>query len=413
MPSSPMPNTPDETPLTVSELTARIRRSLEGGFPHVSVEGEIGNWTRAASGHAYFSLKDEGALLSAVMWKAARGRLDFDPEEGQRVVCRGRISVFDRRGQYQLLVDRMTLAGEGALWAKFQKLKERLAAEGLFDEDRKRPIPVYPRCVGIVTSPTGAAIRDILQIMRRRAPNLSAILYPARVQGDGAGREIAHATQTLAQSGLVDVLIVGRGGGSLEDLWEFNDETLARAIHASPVPVVSAVGHEVDFTIADFVADRRAPTPSAAAEIVTEGYLGLREFLLDLITRQERAVKRKLRETQRRLEAARNSYGLRRPRLELESARQRIDWALERLPQAVRLRAERLRARLEKSTAALDGHNPELILNKGYAIVRRAANGQVLTSATQLKKNTRIEMTLRDGRRQAVVTDDEAPDLFG
>lgn len=402
----------EENVLTVSQLTAQIRGELEGRFARVTVEGEIGNWGVAPSGHAYFSLKDDGALLSSAMWRSTRERLAFKPEEGVKVIARGRISVFEKRGQYQLTVDTMKQSGEGDLWARFQKLKEKLEREGLFDPARKRPLPAYPNRVGVVTSPTGAAIRDILNILQRRAPSLSVIIYPTRVQGNGAGAEITRGVEILGKSGLVDVMIVGRGGGSVEDLWEFNDEGLARAIRACPIPVVSAVGHEVDFTIADFVADLRAPTPSAGAEIVSTGFLNLREEFHDRLRRSQRAIDGRLRETRAHIRGLVSSHALQRPELLLREYQQRTDAALRRLPEVTTRRLERLRARIERATGALDGHNPDLILKKGYAIIRRTRDDRVLTSADRLKKNLPISIELRDGKRGAVITDNAAPDLF-
>lgn len=399
--------------LSVSQLTGQIRTVLEQDFGTVAVEGEIGNLTRASSGHVYFSLKDEGALLGAVMWRSSAAKLKFTPREGMMVRCRGALSVYDKRGQYQLVARSMEPAGEGALWQRFQQLKEKLEMEGLFEPDKKRPLPKFPRVIGVVTSPTGAAIRDILTVLERRAPSVSVVIHPCRVQGDGAGAEIERAVRRLAASGRVDVLLVGRGGGSLEDLWEFNDEGLARAIAASPVPVVSAVGHEVDFTIADFAADHRAPTPSAGAEILTAGYTDLRERILEDLHQLERTTRTQMRDMQQRFTALLNSHSIRRPEMMLREYQQRADIAMERLPRLVNQRVERLRMRIERLGGSLEGHNPSLILSKGYAIIRRDGDGRVYTEASKLKRNMRLEIELRDGKRTAVVTDDEADDLFG
>ncbi len=397
---------------SVSQLTAMIRGQLERGIGQVHVEGEIGNWSVAPSGHVYFAIKDAGALLSCVMWKGTAGRLSFSPKVGDKVRCRGKISVFEKRGQYQLLVDGMQPAGQGQLWAKFQELKSRLEKEGLFATDRKRTLPRYPSVVGVVTSPTGAAIRDILNILHRRAPSLSVLIWPTRVQGDGAGAEIKRGVEKLGASGKVDLLIVGRGGGSMEDLWEFNDEGLARAIYTCPIPVVSAVGHEVDFSISDFVADLRAPTPSAAAEIVSEGFVDLREFFHDRMARSHRVVSSQLREIRSQVRGLAGSHALQRPELLLREYQQRTDAALRRLPEIVQRRLEQNRARVERLAGALEGHDPELILRKGYAIVRRTRDDRVVPEVKQLRKNEAISVQLRDGSRRAIVTDDDAPDLF-
>lgn len=389
-------------PLSVSQLTDRIRGALEEEFGAVQVEGEISGWTEAASGHCYFSLKDPGALLQSVMWKGTRGRLRFRPREGMKVVCTGKLTVYEKRGQYQLQVDAMREAGEGDLWARFQLMKAKLDGEGLFDATRKRRPPVYPRCVGIVTSPTGAALQDMLAILSRRAPGLPILIHPAKVQGLGAAAEVARGVELLANSGRVDVIIVGRGGGSIEDLWEFNDERLARAIYASPVPVISAVGHETDFTICDFVADVRAATPSMAAELLSNGYMELRQRVERSVSRAELLVRHRLRDARRRIDAILGSHALRRPELRLRELQQRVDDLLARLPEVVRQRSERLRAQSQRALAAIEGHNPQLILSKGYAIVR-SSDGQVLTRAVELVPGEGIRLTMQDGEKTATV----------
>ncbi|HXG04019.1 MAG TPA: exodeoxyribonuclease VII large subunit, partial [Candidatus Binatia bacterium] len=254
--------------LTVTQLTEQLRRTVEERFPAVWVEGEISNFRLYGSGHAYFTLKDEGAQLRAVMFRTRTRRLRFEPTDGLHVLAFGALEVYPQRGEYQLVVELLEPRGVGALQLAFEQLKQRLGAEGLFDAGRKRPLPRFPRRIGLVTSPDGAALRDMLRIIGRRFAGLSIVLAPCRVQGEGAAEEIAQGLADLNRLGGVDVIIVGRGGGSLEDLWAFNEEVVARAIAASKVPVISAVGHEVDVTIADFVADVRAPTPSAAAEMV-------------------------------------------------------------------------------------------------------------------------------------------------
>ena len=264
----PPPRSPERKIYTVSQLTAGIRALLESEFGEVWVEGEISNCRVWNTGHMYFTLKDDAAQLKGVMFRTALRYLRFKPEDGLRVVARGRLGVYEPKGEYQIVCEHMEPQGLGALQLAFEQLKKRLQADGLFDAARKRPLPSLPRRIGIVTSLDGAALRDILKVLRRRAPNASVLIRPARVQGEGAADDIARALRAMARVKDVDVVILGRGGGSAEDLWAFNEETVARAIAAFPVPVVSAVGHEVDFTIADFVADLRAPTPSAAAEMV-------------------------------------------------------------------------------------------------------------------------------------------------
>jgi exodeoxyribonuclease VII large subunit len=253
---------------TVSQVTELVKTALEVAFPQVWVEGEVSGHKRAASGHVFFSLKDEKSVIKAVMWQSTARKVAFDLKDGLKVVCRGKVSVYEPRGDYQLYVELVEPKGKGALQLAFEQLKEKLRAEGLFDEKRKRKLPLRPRTIGVVTSPTGAAIRDILRVLERRYARLRILIYPARVQGEGAAGEIVEGIDALGAWPGIDVLIVGRGGGSIEDLWAFNEEPVARAIARSPVPVISAVGHEVDVTIADFVADVRASTPSAAAEMV-------------------------------------------------------------------------------------------------------------------------------------------------
>ena len=255
---------------TVSQVTELVKTALEVAFPQVWVEGEVSGYKKAASGHVFFTLKDEKSVIKAVMWQSTARKVAFDLKDGLKVVCRGKISVYEPRGDYQLYVDLVEPKGKGALQLAFEQLKEKLRAEGLFDEKRKRKLPLRPRTIGVVTSPTGAAIRDILRVLERRYAKLHILIYPAQVQGEGAAGEIVEGIDALGDRPGIDVLIVGRGGGSIEDLWAFNEEPVARAIARSPVPVISAVGHEVDFTIADFVADVRASTPSAAAEMVIE-----------------------------------------------------------------------------------------------------------------------------------------------
>lgn len=398
-------------PLTIGELTARVRTLLEGHFDTVWVEGEISNWSVAASGHAYFALKDESALLGCVCWRSTLAGVKTALRDGLRVEARGRLSVYDKRGQYQLTIDSIKPTGEGALWQRFLDTKARLEKEGLFDAARKRPIPRLARRVGIVTSPTGAAIRDILSVLGRRAPNLDVLVWPARVQGTGAAAEIARGVACLGASGLVDVLIVGRGGGSLEDLWEFNEEVLARAIVASPVPVISAVGHEVDFSISDFVADLRAATPSAAAEIVSADHAAFGDRARTAAARLERTLDARLRTTRERLRACLSSYALREPEARLGEAQQRTDDALRRLDTALDTRLVALGHRLERARAALAGHDPDLILRKGYAIVRRARDHRLVTDAASLKPGAQVRTQMATGTFRSIVTPDEA-DLF-
>jgi exodeoxyribonuclease VII large subunit len=276
--------------LTVSELTQEIKEILEERFPEVWVEGEISNLRIPPSGHIYFTLKDDTSQIRAVLFKMQARTLRFAPEDGLHVVCRGRVSLYEKRGDYQLILESMEPKGIGALQLAFVQLKEKLEKEGLFDPARKKPIPMVPQKVGVITSPTGAVIRDMLHILNRRFENLHILLYPVRVQGEEASREIAEAVKYFNQRTDVDVIIVGRGGGSLEDLWAFNEEAVARAIYHSKIPIISAVGHETDYTISDFVADLRAPTPSAAAELVVRDKREIKNVLHYLRGRLENEV---------------------------------------------------------------------------------------------------------------------------
>ena len=281
---------------TVSQVTELIKAALEVAFPQVWVEGEISGFKRHTSGHIYFSLKDEKSVLKAVMWRSNAARLAFDIKDGLKAVCRGKISVYDARGDYQLYVDLVEPKGKGALQLRFEQLKEKLKAAGLFEPGRKKKLPLRPKTIGIVTSPTGAAIRDILRVLERRYAKLHILIYPAKVQGEEAAAEIAAGLDVLGGRPEIDVIIIGRGGGSPEDLWAFNEEAVARAIFRSPKPVISAVGHEIDFTIADFVADVRAPTPSAAAEMVIETEAAFEERIRVVTRRLAELVKYSVQE---------------------------------------------------------------------------------------------------------------------
>ncbi len=450
----------DRTVLTVSELNALARGLLEEALPSVWVEGEISNLRRYPSGHTYFTLKDAASQIAAVLFRGSAPALRFRPEDGLKVLARGRVTLYEPRGTYQIIVEAMEPAGLGALQLAFEQLKSRLQAEGLFDPSRKRPIPALPRRIGIVTSPSGAAIRDILRVLSRRFANLEVVVAPARVQGPEAAGEIVEGIRALNRLGGIDVLIVTRGGGSLEDLWPFNEEIVARAIVASRVPVISAVGHEIDVTIADLVADLRAPTPSAAAEMVVrskqelaERIAALRARLLAgarlLVGRRRRdlealgtdrafdSVRSRLRDAMLRLDDA----GLRlRDRLDRQAldGRHRLDVLRGRMAPG-RL-AERLtgrRARAEAGArllgAAMEGRlrrgrdrvgafserlvalSPLAVLARGYAICRHAASGAILKEAAAARPGDAVEVRLHRGRLGCEVTEvqEEAADVTG
>lgn len=310
---------------SVSELTQSIKFLLEEGFPTVWLTGEISNYRLPSSGHAYFALKDAESQIRCVFFKWLMGHVRFDIEDGLEVLVRGRLTIYEARGEYQITVDYMEPRGVGALQLAFEQLKERLLKEGMFDADKKKAIPQFPEKIGIVTSPTGAAIKDILSVIKRRYPNVNILIYPVRVQGDGAAGEIAAGIEALNEMGDIDVIIVGRGGGSIEDLWAFNEEVVARAIYASSIPVVSAVGHEIDFTIADFAADLRAPTPSAAAELVVPDREELRKGIADIASRMATVVLNDILNLRDRLEYLTNRCSIASPTARLEEMRQRLD----------------------------------------------------------------------------------------
>jgi exodeoxyribonuclease VII large subunit len=384
---------------------------LEEDFPSIWVEGEISNFKLYPSGHRYFSLKDEEALLRCTIWRSAGQYLSFEPEDGLKVHAFGNLTVYEKQGQYQLSVLKLLPIGRGELEIAFQKLKERLFKEGLFDEAHKKPIPEFPQSIGIITSPTGAAIQDMLKVFRRRFPPVDLFLYPARVQGEGAKEEIADGIRAFNEWGGVDVIILGRGGGSLEDLWAFNEEEVARAIYASRIPVVSAVGHEIDITIADFVSDMRAPTPSAAAEMVVpdkaelEGVLkGLKERIAGLFAHQ-------LTQSQARLDAVLGSYGLRRPVDLVNQKSQFLDELIRRSQLALENRLGKMHLELKSTVDRLATLSPQSILSRGYSIVRRQADGKMVREYKDVKVDESVDLIFSKGKAEAEVIKTSAEGL--
>ena len=412
---------------SVTELTRQIRALIEGHFSGVCVEGELSNVRQPPSGHCYFTIKDEAAQLRSVIWRSDMRALPFVPRDGLRVRAFGSLSVYERDGSYQIIVKRMEEAGKGSLQAAFEALKRKLAEEGLFDVDRKRKLPLLPRHIGVVTSPTGAAIRDILNVLARRFPNLHVVIAPARVQGDGAAQEIAEAIDLLNRQGGIDVMIVGRGGGSLEDLWCFNEEIVARAIARSDIPIISAVGHETDFTICDFVADVRAPTPSAAAEIV----VGRKDEFLNALRQQSQAMTRLLKlnflEARGRFKSAASSYVFREPGNAAKVYRQKVDrlqaqsrHALERAFRDGQQQTDdcsgRMATALKMMFAArlqqvrglerqLTAYNPLAVLQRGYSITLNA-KGRAIRSSDEVKAGDRILTRVGKGDFKSEVTDE-------
>ncbi len=388
--------------LSVSQITGHIQHTLEADFSSVWVKGELSNLTRHSSGHWYFSLKDRSAQLGAVMFRRQNGSVRFEISHGMEITVHGRISVYPPQGRYQLIVDQMLPAGQGDLHLAFEALKKKLATEGLFDPARKRPLPAYPQRIGIITSPTGAAIRDMLNILSRRFPLAEVLLIPVRVQGEGAASEITQAIEDFNQRADCQVLIVGRGGGSLEDLWAFNEEQVARAIAASTIPIVSGVGHETDTTISDFTADHRAPTPSAAAELVVPDSHELMSRLINMGHTLHKTISHRVDRNRQRLEALQNSYALKRPVLMIEQSLQRLDQLQDR---SFRSSAEKINLMLSKLTGLeqqVQALNPLAILERGYAVVSQE-NGQIIQSVKQVNRGDAVRIRLKDGDVQTTI----------
>lgn len=428
--------------LSVEQLNLSVKQILEGQIGQVWVRGEISNFKAHTSGHFYFSLKDAKSQVSAVMFRGHNSRLRFKPVDGLEVIARGRISVYEPRGNYQIVCDMMEPVGAGALQKAFEQLKAKLKAEGLFDSARKRPIPTYPRHIAIVTSATGAAVRDMMNVLSRRARGVQITLISTLVQGEAAAPKICEALAKAVRIPGVDVIIVGRGGGSIEDMWCFNDETLARAIAASPVPVISAVGHEIDFTIADFVADLRAPTPSAAAELVAksshelgqkidsmdrmlrlslqkilkslnEKVFGLSKRLVDpqrrlqdlrlrnddLLTRLELAQRRLLSVRHHKLEMAREKLGT--PQTHIKECRKKLEFLQIRVGKAAQADAERRQSRFGKLVSVLESLSPLKVVERGYSIVTK--NHEVIKSSAQVRVGDTLLIRLAQGSLKAKV----------
>ncbi len=433
---------PERRIYTVSDLTARIRELLAKNFTDVTVQGEISNCRAASSGHYYFTLKDERAQVRCVLFKQQQRGMKFLPEDGIKVTVRGSVSVYEARGEYQIYVESIEPAGRGALQLAFEQLKKRLEAEGLFDTARKKPLPLLPNRIGLITSPTGAAVRDVVRILKRRFHNVHLTLYPVRVQGEGSAAEIVAALGYFNKKLPVDVILLVRGGGSLEDLWSFNEESVARAIAGSAIPVISGVGHETDFTIADFVADMRASTPSAAAELVVQTRREFDKHVMDMRARLEGSLRYRLLELSRRVHALTARSGFRRPQDLLRQQRQRADEFTSRLALGLRARLEDSRKRLnttrlrvasfdfrakigvlrlrlqkrtqelgvreervlrlkrerwERLTLQLQERSPLKVLERGYAIATDAA-GNVLRDAAQVQIGDAVTLQLHRGR---------------
>lgn len=387
---------PRDRVVTVGQLTASIKAILEGGVGTVSVRGELSNWRPAASGHIYFSLKDSEAVISGALFRGSAMRVKglSALKDGVEVVLRGKISVYPPRGSYQIIAESIEAVGAGGLQAQFEALKKKLQLEGLFDAERKRPLPAFPSRIVVITSPTGAAIRDVLSVLKRRFAGVNVLLIPALVQGAGAPAELVRALRQANEYKLGDVILLTRGGGSLEDLFCFNDEELAREIYNSAIPVVSAVGHEIDFTIADFVADLRAPTPSAAAELLVQEAEAMVENLQDIQVRLVQGCRRAIQDAQLALRAL--AGALKNPRDRIQDLQLRFDDWSERLATAVRRRVERNGELVSRMQDKLSALSPLRVLERGYAIAFDE-NGHAVRSRAALPAGARFELRLHDG----------------
>ncbi len=385
-------------PLSVTEFTRAFKGFAERQFGEVSIEGEVSYFTPHRSGHWYFAVKDEGAVLNCVMFRGNNAVLRWTPEVGERVVVHGGLDIYAPQGKYNLLVRRMDRAGEGDLQKRIEELKRKLHAEGLFDPAKKRRLPDFPRAIGVATSPTGAAFQDVLKVLSRRFPSIPVYLAPCRVQGEGSAAEIAAAVRLLGRHGKADVLIVGRGGGSQEDLAAFNDEAVARAIAASPIPVVSAVGHEVDFSIADMVADVRAATPSHAAELVVPDRETLTQLVADRRARMLGLMKRDLARRRQLLDRLKP----RDPRRKVIEARQRCDELETRLENAATRYMDRKKHILENRAGRLNALSPLAVLGRGYALALK--DGHAVRSVNELREGDTVEIRLHQGSAETRVT---------
>ncbi len=388
---------------TVSEITREVKALLEINLPTLWIEGEISNFIHHSSGHRYFTLKDENAQIKCVLWRDIGDFLNFDIEDGMKVVAYGNISLYEKQGQYQLYVEDIVPAGLGKLELAFRQLKEKLFKEGFFEEEHKKPLPEFPQTIGIVTSPTGAAIQDMIKILHRRMPSVEIILNPVRVQGEGASWEIAQAITDFNQFQNVDVIITGRGGGSLEDLWAFNEEIVARAIYASEIPVVSAVGHEIDFTIADLVADLRAPTPSAAAELVVKDRREILSQIKNLIKSSIEYQLAQIAEAKIRVKTAVESYGMKRPWDILTQKGQRIDELLKKMGWLVNQSLKNSKQNLATVMGKLNALSPLSILERGYSVCYKLPDLKLIKDVSKLKLEDSVEVRLHKGKFKSKV----------
>jgi exodeoxyribonuclease VII large subunit len=391
--------------LTVSQVTRILKNLIEDSIPVLAVEGELSNYVHHSSGHRYFTLKDASSQLRCVMFRWQAERLGFKPVEGMKLLAVGNLTVYEPGGQYQLTVVRLQPLGRGDLLARLEELKQRLAAEGLFA--RKRPLPPFPACIGVATSPTGAAIRDIISILSRRSPHVRIIVRPTLVQGIDAAADIVRAIDDLNHQSDADVLIIGRGGGSIEDLWCFNEEIVARAIAGSRIPVISAVGHETDFTLADFAADLRAPTPSAAAELAVRDSAEVKQYLEGCRMRLKQGILARVDDLAARVESVRKGLGPERFMQQIAFRSQRVDELTLRLRSEYCLSLSSRETALEKLKSRLLAMNPAAVLTRGYAIVYRDRDGRIVTGSGMVDTGEKIRVALAEGALRARVEEKE------
>lgn len=385
---------------TVSQINGYVKKILDHNIilNNVWIKGEISNFKHHYSGHMYITLKDEGAVLKAVMFKNSAQSLSFEPSDGMKVLARGRISVYEAGGSYQLYIEEMIPDGVGDLYIAYEKLKKQLEAEGLFAPEHKKPIPQFPKAVGVVTASTGAAVRDIINVITRRYPMAEIILFPAQVQGTGAAESIVRAIEYFNASGEADTLIVGRGGGSIEDLWAFNEEITARAIFASKIPVISAVGHETDFTIADFVADLRAPTPSAAAEIAVPSAMELRNRINTDCNRISRNIAGRIEGSRLLLQR----FKMRTPKDRIDDYNLKLDGLLKTMESSLKMKLMNLKNTFGETASKLDALSPLQTLARGYSIPTDS-EGNVIRSAAQMEKGMEFTLRMKDGNTNCMV----------
>ena len=391
-------------PITVTDLNKYIKGKIDNDemLNSVLVKGEISNFKNHYTGHMYFTLKDENSLIKCVMFKTYTTHLSFMPKDGMKVIILGSVSVFERDGVYQIYAKAMKEDGLGSLYESYEKLKADLEKEGLFEESHKKKIPFMPKTIGVLTSNTGAVIRDIINVSTRRNPNVHIKLYPVPVQGTGAAEKIAEGIRFMNENNLADVLIVGRGGGSLEDLWPFNEEIVARAIYNSQIPIISAVGHETDFTIADFVADLRAPTPSAAAELAVANVEDVRDTLELYKNRYKNALRKKLELMRLSYEKCMARPAFKNQEQKINEKYMLIDMKVKSIQNSIMLKLKEKRTSFVKEVAKLDSLSPLKTLSRGYSIVTKS-DGKIVNKVTDLNKNDEIKIRLSDGEKQAVV----------